>query len=189
MPRPRALAIALVLSIVTLVGGIELPIDGYTSFRYAPFGLVSGLLGALYAYTLADRGVIVSDRGWIGVVLAAYWVVATATVFQVVLPSAGLIQVGLATLTALAAVGVARRPNRQSAARTFGPVIVILAGLSFGSGSLMGAGPGLHNVFVAYAPRRPAQYALDLAALAGYGVALYLLRPAHIALDRIGDRE
>lgn len=190
MRRARVLTIALALSIVTLIGGIDLPASGYASFRYAPFGWVAGLLGAIYVYALSERGVLVLGGGRARWLLTAYWVAATATVFRILLPPPGLAQVALAVAVALAAGVVAHRPNRRAAASVSVVIAVSLAALQIG--------------FAGYTPRRPAAWVLCVGATLMYAAALRaqwrdrvddatsgadLLQPdSGIATHRIGDQ-
>ena len=84
--RRRALATALWLAAATLLGGLDLPAQGYAAFRFAPFGMVAGLLGILYVFVLYNRSVLTRFPGWLNVLLLVYWAAATATAFRVLLP-------------------------------------------------------------------------------------------------------
>lgn len=186
--RRRALGTALWLAGATLLGGIDLPAHGYASFRYAPFGVVAGLLGILYVFVLSNRDVVRLPSGWPRPVLAAYWVVATATVFRVLLPPPGLVQVALAFLAGVGALVVVARSERNAAVATAGVVAIALATIRFalvpmfwnrsslpdwGPLRLGSAADALRDFFVAYAPQRPTVQALHFAAIACWAAALW----------------
>ncbi|MGH7571249.1 MAG: hypothetical protein ACREMK_05340 [Gemmatimonadota bacterium] len=185
--RRRALVTCLWLAAAVLVGGFDLPLLGYAAFQFAPFGIVAGLLGILYVFVLVQKGVIWRGHGWIEPLLLAYWIAATAMMFRVLLPSAGLVQVGLVIGVAVAAAVIVSRQDRDEAVLWLGIVAVILAVLRFAVVPLFEARSGLpdwgplkfgeaantfRDVFVAYAPQRPAVQALHFAALASYALAL-----------------
>ncbi|MBW3661012.1 MAG: hypothetical protein KY397_05190 [Gemmatimonadetes bacterium] len=186
--RRRLLAAALWLAGATLLGGLDLPARGFESFRFAPFGIVAGLLGLLWVFALVVAGAVRRPPGWVGAVALAYWVAATATAFRVLLPPPGLLQVGLAVAAALGAGIVATRPDRDGAVVWTGVVAVTLAVLKFavvpvfqGRSGLPNWGPldlgewseAFRDVFVAYAPQRPAAQALHFTALACWAAALW----------------
>lgn len=187
-PRRRGLATGLWLAAATLLGGIDLPAEGYAAFRFAPFGMVAGLLGILYVFVLYNRGVLRPFPGWLNVLLLVYWVAATATAFRVLLPPPGLVQVALAIGAAFAAGIIVTRSDRVHAAVWLAFVAVALAVLEFAlvpafqaRSELPNWGPfqlgetadSLRDFFVAYAPQRPAVQGLHFAALAGYALALW----------------
>ncbi|HUP19773.1 MAG TPA: hypothetical protein VM778_07440 [Gemmatimonadota bacterium] len=186
--RRRALATALWLAAATLLGGLDLPASGYAAFRFAPFGMVAGLLGILYVFVLYHRGVIRSFPGWPNVLLLVYWTAATATAFRVLLPPPGLVQVALALLAAFGAGVIVTRVDRVHAAVWVAFVAVALAVLKFAlvpafeaRSSLPDWGPfqfgqtadSLRDFFVAYAPQRPAAQGLHFVSLAGWALALW----------------
>ncbi|HJU86821.1 MAG TPA: hypothetical protein VJ788_05595, partial [Gemmatimonadota bacterium] len=53
--RRRALGVCILLAAALLVGGLDLPAQGYESFRFAMFGFTGGLLGILYTFALVSR--------------------------------------------------------------------------------------------------------------------------------------
>ena len=79
--RRRALGVCLLLAASVFVGGLDLPAQGYEAFRFATFGFTAGLLGILYAFALAARGVLWRPPGWLGSVVLVYWAAATAMMF------------------------------------------------------------------------------------------------------------
>lgn len=185
--RRRALVTCLWLATAVLLGGFDLPVLGYVAFQFAAFGIVAGLLGVLYVFVLVQRGVIRKGRGWIEPLLLVYWTAATAMMFRVLLPTAGLVQVALVTGAAIAAGIIGSRRDRDEAVLWLGIVAVVLAVLRFALVPLFEARSGLpdwgplkfgeaansfRDVFVAYAPQRPAVQALHFAALASYALAL-----------------
>lgn len=186
--RRRALATSLWLAVAVLLGGLDLPAHGYDAFRFAPFGIVAGLLGILYVFTLTARDVIRLPAGWPGAMLAVYWVAATAMMFRVLLPPPGLVQAGLAIGAAAGAGVIVTRDRRVNAATWLGGVAIALAVLRFalvpafevrsslpdrGVLQLGGAIDALRGVFVEYDPQRPAVQALHLGAVACWVVALW----------------
>ena len=186
--RRRALATALWLAAATLLGGLDLPATGYAAFRFAPFGMVAGLLGILYVFVLYHRGVIRAFPGWLNGLLLVYWAAASATAFRVLLPPPGLVQVALALLAAFGAGVIVTRVDRVHAAVWVAFVAVALAVLKFALVPAFGArsslpdwGPlkfgetadSLRDFFVAYAPQRPAAQGLHFASLAGWALALW----------------
>jgi hypothetical protein len=187
--RRRALAVCLLLAVSVLVGGLDLPAHGFDAFRYAMFGFTGGLLGILYAFALANRGVLWRPAGWIGAVLLIYWAAATAMMFRILLPPPGLVQVGLAILAAVGAGIIVSRHDREGAVLTLGIVTVMLAVIRFAlvpafwaRSELPNWGPlrigasadAMRDFFVAYAPERPASQALHFLALCLWVVALWL---------------
>lgn len=185
--RRRALATCLWLATAVLLGGFDLPVLGYAAFQFAPFGMVAGLLALLYVFVLVQRGVIWRGDGWLEPLLLIYWTGATAMIFRVLLPAAGLVQVGLVIAAAIAAGVIVSRRDRDEAVLWLGIVAVVLAVLRFALVPLFEARSGLpdwgplkfgeaanafRDVFVAYAPQRPAIQALHFAALACYALAL-----------------
>lgn len=185
--RRRALVTCLWLATAVLLGGFDLPAFGYTAFQFAVFGVVAGLLGVLYVFVLVQRDVIRMGRGWLEPLLLVYWTAATAMMFRVLLPGAGLVQVGLVIAAAIAAGVIVSRPDRDGAVLWLGIVAVVLAVLRFALVPLFEARSGLpdwgplkfgaaantfRDVFVAYAPQRPAVQALHFSALACYALAL-----------------
>jgi len=186
--RRRALATSLWLAAAVLLGGLDLPAHGYDAFRFAPFGIVAGLLGVLYVFTLSAREVIRLPVGWPGAMLAVYWVAATAMMFRVLLPPPGLVQAGLAIGAAAGTGVIVTRGRRLTAVTWLGAIAIALAVLRFAlvpafevrsslpDGGLLrlgGAIDTLRGVFVEYDPQRPAVQALHLAALACWVVALW----------------
>ncbi len=189
LPRRTVLGACLLLALATLVGGLDLPAHGYAAFQFAPFGLVAGLLGIVYVFVLSNRELIRLGTGWHRGLLMVYWVAGTATAFRILLPPPGLVQVGLAVTTALAAAVIVSRPNRESAVVWLGIVAVTLAVMKFGLVPLFEArselpdwGPfqlgqtadALRDLFVAYTPQRPAAQAIHFGALACYTAALWI---------------
>lgn len=189
LDRRRSLGVCLLLAASLLVGGLDLPAHGYDAFRYGMFGFTGGLLGILYAFALASRGVLWHPPGWIGTVLLVYWAAATAMMFRVLLPPPGLVQVGLAVLAAAGAGIIVSRRDREGAVLTLGIVTVLLAVIRFAlvpafwaRSELPNWGPfrigasadALRDFFVAYAPERPASQALHFLALSLWVVALWL---------------
>ncbi|MGH7557129.1 MAG: hypothetical protein ACREMD_05010 [Gemmatimonadota bacterium] len=185
--RRRALVTCLWLATAVLLGGFDLPLLGYAAFQFAPFGIVAGLLGVLYVFVLVQRRVIWRSRGWIEALLLVYWTAATAMMFRVLLPTAGLVQVGLVIGAAIAAGVIVSRRDRDEAVLWLGIVAIVLAVLRFALVPLFEARSGLpdwgplkfgeaansfRDLFVAYAPQRPAVQALHFAALACYALAL-----------------
>lgn len=185
--RRRALATCLWLAGAVLLGGFDLPAHGYEAFQFAPFGLVAGLLAILYVFVLVQSGVVRRAQGWLAPLLLVYWTAATAMAFRVLLPGPGLVQVTLVIGAAVAAAILASRRDREEALLWLGIVAVVLAVLRFGlvpffearSGlpdwgpiRLGGAANAFRDVFVAYAPERPAAQVVHFGALACYALAL-----------------
>ena len=185
--RRQALATCLWLATAVLLGGFDLPVLGYAAFQFAPFGMVAGLLALLYVFVLVQRAVIWPGHGWLEPLLLIYWTAATAMIFRVLLPSAGLVQVGLVIATAIAAGVIVSRRDRDEAVLWLGIVAVDLAVLRFALVPLFEARSGLpdwgplkfgeaantfRDLFVAYAPQRPAIQAVHFAALVCYALAL-----------------
>lgn len=195
--RRCALGTCLLLAAALLLGGLDLPARGYEAFQYAPFGIVGGLLGIVYVFVLATRGVIRLEEGWLRWLLLGYWVAATAMVFRVLLPPPGLVQVFLSVVAALGAAVIAGVDHRERAVLWLGIVAISLAVLRFALVPAFGARSELPNwgpfqfgeaadsfrdLFVAYAPQRPAAQALHFAALVAYALALW------VQWDRPKDR-
>lgn len=191
--RRQALATCLWLAAAVLLGGLDLPARGYEAFRYAPFGIVSGLLGILYVFAMSLRQVIRPSGGWLRPLLLAYWVAATATMFRVLLPPPGLVQAGLALLAAIGAGVVVSQRDREGAALWLGILAVGLAVLEFALVPAFQARSGLPNwgplqlgeaanafrdFFVSYAPQRPAVQGLHFGALVCYALAVRAQWPA-----------
>lgn len=187
--RRRALVTALWLAGAMLLGGLDLPLRGFDAFRFSPFGIVAGLLGLLWVFALAVAGVIRRPPGWAGALVLVYWVAGTATAFRVLLPPPGLLQVGLAMAAAFAAGIAAMRDDRERAVVWTGVVAVSLAVLKFavvpifesrsalpdwGPLDFAGWSDSMRDVFVAYAPQRPAAQALHFAALVCWAAALWV---------------
>ena len=186
--RRRTLATCLWLAAAVLLGGLDLPSEDYAAFRFAPFGAVAGLLAIVWLFALVNREVIRLAHGWPRAVALVYWVAATAMMFRVLLPPAGLLQAMLAVVAAAAAGLVATRGDRERAALWLGVVAVALAVLRFAIGPAFWARSGLPNwgpfqlgqladsmreFFVAYAPERPVAQAVHFAALACWALALW----------------
>jgi hypothetical protein len=136
---------------------------------------------------LVYRAVLWRGHGWIEPLLVVYWTGATAMMFRLLLPAAGLVQVALVVGAAIAAGIIASRDDRAEALLWLGSVAVVLAVLRFalvpifearsglpdwGPLELGTAANALRDVFVAYAPQRPAVEALHFGALACYALAL-----------------
>ena len=187
--RWRTLGVCLLLISAVLVGGIDLPGTGYEAFRFAMFGFTGGLLGILYTFALANRGVLWRPAGWLGTVLLVYWAAGTAMMFRVLLPPPGLVQVGLAVVAAAGAGTIVSRKDREGAVLALGIVTVILAVVRFAlvpvfwaRSDLPNWGPlrigasadAMRDFFVAYAPERPASQALHFIALVVWVGALWL---------------
>ena len=187
--RRRTLGVCLLLISAVLVGGIDLPATGYEAFRFAMFGFTGGLLGILYTFALANRGVLWRPAGWMGTVLLVYWAAGTAMMFRVLLPPPGLVQVGLAVVAAAGAGTIVSRKDREGAVLALGIVTVILAVVRFAlvpvfwaRSDLPNWGPlrigasadAMRDFFVAYAPERPASQALHFIALVLWVGALWL---------------
>lgn len=187
--RRRTLGVCLLLISAVLVGGIDLPGTGYEAFRFAMFGFTGGLLGILYTFALANRGVLWRPAGWLGTVLLVYWAAGTAMMFRVLLPPPGLVQVGLAVVAAAGAGTIVSRKDREGAVLALGIVTVILAVVRFAlvpvfwaRSDLPNWGPlrigasadAMRDFFVAYAPERPASQALHFLALVLWVGALWL---------------
>lgn len=185
--RRTTLATALWLAAATLLGGLDLPARGYEAFRFAPFGVVAGLLGILYVFALTVRGVVWRPPGWLDPLLLVYWVAATATAFRVLLPPPGLVQAAIAVTAAIGAGVIATRDDRERATVWLGIVTVSLAVIRFalvpafearselpnwGPFQLGDAANALRDFFVAYTPQRPAVQALHFGALVCYAMAL-----------------
>lgn len=186
--RRLALVTMLWLAGAVLLGGLDLPARGFEAFRFAPFGIVAGLLGVVWVFALTVAGVVRRWPGWVGAVALVYWVAATAMAFRVLLPPAGLFQVAVAVAAAVAAGLAATRNDREGSVLWTGIVAVTLAVTKFGvvplfqgRSELPSWGPldlggwsdAFRDVFVAYAPQRPAAQALHFAALACWAVALW----------------
>ncbi len=189
LARRTVLGVCLLLASATLLGGLDLPAHGYEAFQFAPFGLVAGLLGIVYVFALSNRQLIRFAAGWHRGLLIVYWVAGTATAFRILLPPPGLVQVGLAVSTALAAAVIVSRPNRESAVVWLGVVAVTLAVMKFALVPLFEARSGLpdwgpfqlgqtadalRDLFVAYTPQRPVAQAIHFGALGCYAVALWI---------------
>jgi hypothetical protein len=187
--RRRALGVCLFLAGTVLVGGLDLPASGYEAFRYGMFGFTSGLLGILYAFALTSGGVLWRPAGWLGTILLIYWAAATAMMFRVLLPPPGLVQVGLAVLSAAGAGIIVSRHDRHGAVLALGVVTVMLAVIRFAlvpvfwaRSDLPNWGPlrigasadAMRDFFVAYIPERPASQALHFLALLLWVLALWL---------------
>ncbi|HUF89379.1 MAG TPA: hypothetical protein VMR66_05305 [Gemmatimonadota bacterium] len=187
--RRRALGVCLLLAATLLVGGIDLPARGYEAFRYATFGFTGGLLGILYTFALASRGVLWRPGGWLGTIVLVYWAAATGMMFRLLLPPPGLVQVGLAVLAAVGAAIIVSRRQRESAVLALGIVTVTLAVIRFAlvpafwaRSDLPNWGPlrfgasadALRDFFVAYTPERPVSQALHFLALCLWVAALWL---------------
>lgn len=200
--RRRALVVSLWLAGAVLLGGLDLPARGFEAFRFAPFGVVAGLLGLLWVFALTVGGVIRRPPGWVGAVVLVYWVAATAMVFRVLLPPPGLFQVAVAVAAAVAAGLAATREGREGAVVWTGVVAVTLAVLKFavvpifqGRSGLPNWGPldfgewsdAFRDVVVAYAPQRPAAQALHFAALACWAIALWSQWDAPLDGDTSGE--
>lgn len=185
--RGRALETCLWLAGAVLLGGFDLPAHGYAAFQFAPFGLVAGLLALLYVFVLVQSAVIRRGRGWLAPLLLVYWTAATGMAFRVLLPGPGLVQVALVIGAAVAAAILASRKDRDEAMLWLGIVAVVLAVLRFGIVPFFEARSGLpdwgpvrlgqaadsfRDIFVAYAPQRPAVQALHFGALVCYALAL-----------------
>ena len=197
--RRRALGVCLLLVCAVLVGGIDLPATGYEAFRFGLFGFTGGLLGILYTFALANRGMLWRPGGWLETVLLVYWVAGTAMMFRLLLPPPGLVQVGLAVVAAAGAGIIVSRRDRDSAVLALGIVTVILAVVRFAlvpafwaRSDLPNWGPfrigasadAMRDFFVAYAPERPASQALHFLALVLWVSALWLQwRPPAAADD------
>lgn len=186
--RRRGLATALWLAVATFLGGLDLPAAGYAAFRFAPFGMVAGLLGILYVFVLYNRAVIRTFSGWLNVLLLVYWTAATATAFRVLLPPPGMVQVALALGASFGAGVVVTRRDRDHAVVWLAFVAIALAVLQFAlvpafqaRSSLPDWGPfrfgetadSLRDFFIVYSPQRPAAQGLHFAALAAYALALW----------------
>lgn len=189
LPRRTILGVCLLLALATLLGGLDFPAHGYAAFQFAPFGLVAGLLGIVYVFALSSRELIRFGSGWHRGLLIVYWVAGTATVFRILLPPPGLVQVALAVTAALAASVIVSRPNRESAGVWLGVVAVTLAVMKFAFVPLFEARSGLpdwgpfqlgqtadalRDLFVAYTPQRPAAQAIHFGGLACYAAALWI---------------
>jgi len=186
--RRRSLVTCLWLAAAVLLGGLDLPAQGYSAFRFAPFGAVAGLLAIVWLFALVTRQVVWLPPGWLRAPALVYWVAATAMMFRVLLPPAGLVQAGLAVGAAFAAGIVATRGDRERAALWLGAVAVGLAVLRFAVVPAFWARSGLPNwgpfrfgaaadalrgFFVSYAPERPVAQAVHFAALACWTLALW----------------
>jgi hypothetical protein len=186
--RRLTLATCLWLAPAVLLGGLDFPAHGYSAFRFAPFGVVDGLLAIVWLFALVTRRVVWLPHGWLRALTVAYWVAATAMMFRVLLPPPGLVQAGLAVMAAFAAGIVATRGDRERAALWLGGVAVGLAVLRFAIVPAFWARSGLPNwgpfrlgamadalrgFFVAYAPERPAAQAVHFAAIACWALALW----------------
>lgn len=186
--RRRALAVAIWLALAVLLGGLDLPARGLEAFRFAPFGIVSGLLALLWVFALVHVGVIWRPAGWPGPFLLVYWVAATAMAFRILMPPPGLVQVALAVAAAVAAGIVVSRVDRSHAIVWAGIVAVGLATIRFGlvpafqaRSNLPDWGPlrfgdaanAMRDFLVAYDPERPASQALHFGALVAWAVALW----------------
>lgn len=186
--RRRTVAVCLWLAAAVLLGGLDLPAQGYASFRFAPFGAVAGLLGIVWVFVLVQREVVGLPHGWPRALALVYWVVGTAMMFRVLLPPPGLLQALLAVVAAFAAGIVVTRGDRERAAVWLGVVAVGLAVLRFAVVPAFWARSGLPNwgplrlgrtadalreFFVAYAPERPAAQAVHFLALACWTLALW----------------
>lgn len=186
--RRRTLAVCLWLAVAVLLGGLDLPAEGFASFRFALFGPVAGLLAIVWVFALVNGGVLRLPSGWLRAVALVWWVAATAMMFRMLLPPPGLVQAGLAIVTAFAAGLVATRGDRERAAVWLGVVAVGLAVLRFAVVPAFWARSGLPNwgplrfgaaadslreFFVAYAPERPAAQAVHFLALACWTLALW----------------
>lgn len=186
--RQRALVTCLWLAGAILLGGFDLPARGYAAFQFAPFGLVAGLLAILYVFVLVQSDVVRRGRGWLAALLLVYWTAATGMAFRVLLPGPGLVQVALVIGAAVAAAILASRRAREEALLWLGIVTVVLAVLRFGLVPFFEARSGLpdwgpirlgeaadsfRDVFVAYAPQRPAIQILHFGALTCYALALW----------------
>jgi len=190
--RRRTLVTCLWLATAVLLGGIDLPAHGYAGFRFAPFGIVAGLLGVVWLFALAAGGVVGLPHGRLRVVAVVYWVAATAMAFRVLLPPPGLVQAALAVLAAVGAGLVATRKDRLRGTLWLGVVAVCLAALRFAvvpafwsRSELPNWGPlrlgatadAMRDFVVAYAPERPAAQAVHFAALACWAAALWVQWP------------
>lgn len=186
--RRRTLAVCLWLATAVLLGGLDLPAQGYAAFRFAPFGAVAGLLAIVWIFVLVHRDIVWLPPGWLRAVALVYWVAGTAMMFRVLLPPPGLVQALLAVIAAFAAGLVATQGNRERAAVWLGVVAVGLAVLRFAvvpafwaRSSLPNWGPfrfgrtadSLRDFFVAYAPERPVAQAVHFAALVCWTLALW----------------
>jgi hypothetical protein len=176
------------LAAAVLLGGLDLPAQGYSAFRFAPFGAVAGLLAMVWLFALVTRRVVDLPHGWLRPLALVYWVAATAMMFRVLLPPPGLVQAGLAVAAAFAAGIVATRGDRERAALWLGAVAVALAVLRFavvpafwarsglpnwGPFRFAAAADALRGFFVSYAPERPVAQAVHFAALACWTLALW----------------
>ncbi|MFN2384373.1 MAG: hypothetical protein ABR559_08970 [Gemmatimonadota bacterium] len=186
--RRAALLTCLWLAAAVLLGGLDLPAFGYGAFRFSLFGVVSGLLGIIYVFALSSRGVLWRGTGWLQPLLLVYWVAATAMMFRVLLPPPGLLQAVLAVTAAVAAGIIAGRNDRDGAAVWLGVVAVALAVLRFalvpafsarsdlpnwGPFKIGAASNAFRDLFVSYAPERPAAQALHFAALVCFALGLW----------------
>jgi hypothetical protein len=186
--RRRVLVVCLWLAGAVLLGGLDFPAQGYAAFRFAPFGVVAGLLAIVWIFVLVHREVVWLPTGWLRALALVYWVAGTAMMFRVLLPPPGLVQAFLAVVAALAAGLVATRGERERAAIWLGVVAVALAVLRFAvvpafwsRSSLPNWGPfglgrtadSLREFFVAYAPERPAAQAVHFAALLCWALAVW----------------
>lgn len=196
--RQRTLAVCLWLGTAVLLGGLDLPAQGYAAFRFAPFGAVAGLLGILWIFVLVHREVVWLPHGWLRPLALVYWVAGTAMMFRVLLPPPGLLQALLAVMVAFAAGIVATRTDRERAAVWLGVVAIGLAVLRFAVVPAFWARSGLPNwgplrlgrtadalreFFVAYAPERPAAQAVHFLALACWTLALWTQWRSPLSLE------
>lgn len=186
--RRAALLTCLWLAGAVLLGGLDLPAFGYGAFRFSLFGVVAGLLGIIYVFALSSRDVLWRGTGWLQPLLLVYWVAATAMMFRVLLPPPGLVQAVLAVSAAVAAGIIAGRTDRHGAAVWLGVVAVALAVLRFalvpafsarsvlpnwGPFKIGAASNAFRDLFISYAPERPAAQALHFAALVCFALGLW----------------
>ena len=187
--RRRTLVTCLWLAVAVLAGGLDFPLYGYAAFRFAPFGVVAGLLGIVWLFALVAGGAVVLPHGWQRVLAVAYWTAATAMVFRVLLPPPSLVQAVLAVIAAVGAGIAAMGRSRERAALWAGITAVGLAALRFAvvpafwsRSELPNWGPlrfgatadAVRDFVVAYAPERPAAQAVHFAALACWAAALWV---------------
>lgn len=152
-PARRAVAAALLFLAAATLAGITTPASG-DGVRYHTFGLVEGVLALLLSYILVARGAWLAPRGVAGWVALAYGTVASAQLWELLLPPPGVLEWGVVVTLALVAWGALAGGTRQRLVASLASLALLLALLKFSvipvlwerAGPAAGTGFGIGDV-------------------------------------------
>lgn len=185
----RAVAAALLFLLAAALAGLELPAGGGVAWRV--FGLVEATLALVLSYLLVERRVWARPRTPTRALAVGYGALATAQLWQRLLPPGGALRIVVVVAVTFALWGALGRAAPRRVLVSLGVLAALLALVRYEiapAGQALGPEPGTawglgdlaesaRRALLGAEPERPAGQLVAATAVAAWAVATALLRP------------